>query len=109
MFKIVPNPTFKARVSLTVPGEDALPVIDVEFRHKGRAAFAAWWESVTARTDAECLNEVIVGWSGVIDETGADVAYSLAALTQMLDRYPASAVELAGAYRKALMESRAKN
>lgn len=109
MFKINPDATFKTKVNLTVPGKADPAVLDIEFRHKGREAFAAWWASVEGKTDAENLSGVIVSWSGPLDDSGNPVEYSESALAQMIDHYPASAGELFLAYRKALWESRAKN
>lgn len=108
-FRIVPNPTFRVKVPLTVPGADLRAVVEIEFKHKGRTAFVAWWESITGRTDAEILADVIADWSDVIDDKGEQVAYTPDALALLIDRFPASAMELQGAYRRALWEAREKN
>jgi hypothetical protein len=107
--RIVPNPSFRAKVSLSVPGADAPAVIEVEFRHKGRTEFAAWWESSGGRRDEEILGDVIAGWSDVVDEHGNAVAYTREALALLLDRFPASAIELRDAYARELFEAREKN
>lgn len=109
MFKINPDATFKAKVNLTIPGREEPAVIDIEFRHKGRAAFAAWWESIEGKNDVDILSGIIASWSGPLDDEGKPLTYSESALTQMIDHYPASAGELIRAYRKELFESRAKN
>ncbi len=109
MFKINPAPTFRAKVPLTVPGEDARAVVEFEFRHKGRTAFATWWDSIGERDDPAVLADVIVSWTGVIDDKGAEVPFSADVLAQVLDNYPASAFDILGAYRRALWESREKN
>lgn len=108
-FRINPAPTFRVKVPLTVPGAEARGVVEIEFRHKGRQAFAAWWQSIDGRTDAEILADVIAGWSDVIDDRGDPVAYSPEALALLIDRFPTAALELQGAYRKALWEAREKN
>lgn len=109
MFKIIPNPVFSASVPLTVPGQDASGVIEIEFRHKGRKELAAWIDAVKGKQDAELLAEVINGWSGVQDKDGAEAAYTPALLAQLLDTYPPAGGELFSAYLKALTESRVKN
>lgn len=109
MIRIVPCPTFKAPVEFTDPGAAEPAVIDVEFRHKAPAALAAWWESAQARPVAEALGEVVVGWSGVIDDTGADVPYSADALKRFLEAHGPRGRELFRAYVAALTESRTKN
>lgn len=107
MFKIAPNPTFWATVSLTVPGSDAPANIDIEFRHFGQKALAALFRQDNA-TDLELLPALIADWRGVEGDNGA-VKFSIEALTQVLDNYPAAAVEMFTAYRRALMDSRIKN
>lgn len=133
MFKINPNPTFTEKVALSVPGEADPAVIDIEFRHKGRTAFAAWWSGIPSlslpvpplkegeaapadpptpppvRSDADILDEVMVSWNGPLDDKGAPVPYSREALIQLLDHYHAATMEIFTAYRRGLMESRAKN
>ncbi len=108
-FRIVPNPTFRVKVPLTVPGAEARGVVEIEFRHMGRTAYAAWWESITGRTDAQVLGDVIAGWSDVVGEQGEAVAYTPEALALLLDRFPAAALELQAAYRRALWEAKEKN
>jgi hypothetical protein len=108
-FRIVPSPTFRVKVPLSVPGADARGVVEIEFRHKGRAGYAAWWDSIGQRGDAEVLDEIIAGWSDVIDDKGEPVAYSAEALALLLDRFPASGLEILAAYKKALWEAKEKN
>jgi len=108
-FRINPSPTFRVKVPLSVPGAEVRGIIEVEFRHKGRGAYAAWWDSIGTRGDAQVLGEIIAGWSDVIDDKGDAVAYSAEALELLLDRYPASGLELLAQYKRALWEAREKN
>lgn len=108
-FRIVPSPTFRVKVPLTVPGAEARGVIEIEFRHKGRTEFAEWWQSVDGRKDAEIIGDVIAGWSDVIGQAGEQEAYTPEALALLLDRFPAAAIELRDAYTRALFEAREKN
>lgn len=109
MFKINPAPTFRARVPLSVPGADSAVTVEFEFKHKGRTALAVWWKSVDGRKDAEILAEIIASWKGPIDDKGEPVQFSVEALSQVLDNYPASAAEILTAYEKELWKSREKN
>lgn len=109
MIKIRPDATFKATVSLTVPGSPEPAVIEITFRHKGREAFKAWWESIAGKSDAVILAGIIAEWSGPFDAEGNAVPFSEDALAQLLDNYPASSQELLLAYRRELWESRTKN
>lgn len=105
MFKLQPNPTFKAEVAIpTVEGEGK---ITFEFKHKGRKALKEYIDSLgegeNAREDADALGELIAGWSGV------DEKYSPEALTTLLDAYPGASRAIFEAYNRALLEGRSKN
>ena len=103
MFKITPKPTFRATVPLSVPGSDKPAAIGVDFRHLSKSALRDYFAGLEGKSDAEALAEVITGWEGV------DVPFSADALAQLLDNYPAAAGELFEAFRRELLEARAKN
>lgn len=103
VFKLQPNPTFKATVALSVPGEPDPSCIEVEFRYLGKRAAKEYFGGLGGKSDAEALGGLIVGWAGV------DAPYSADALAQLLDNYPASAGELFEAYRVELLEAKRKN
>lgn len=103
MFKIQPNPTFKAAVALSIPGQSVQVSIEVEFRHMSKSAMRDYFATLAQRTDADALAEIIVGWSGV------DTAFDHDALAALLDNYPAAAGELFEAFRRETLESRRKN
>lgn len=102
-FKLQPNPTFKALVSLTVPGADEPAQIEVEFRHLGRKAAGEYFAAAVDKPDVEGLGGLIVGWDG------PDAPYSIESLALLLENYPASAAELVDAYRRELLEAKRKN
>lgn len=108
MFKIIPNPTFTANVKLTVPGQAEPAVVEIEFRHKGKAAYKLWLENADGKTDQVFLGEVIVNIP-MADKDGKELPYTEKRLGMMLDAYPASGIEILAAYSTGLMESRAKN
>lgn len=103
MLKLKPNPTFKAKVAISVAGEQRLPVIDVEFRYLDRDSVQNYFENLRGKTDAEGLSEIVVGWSGV------DAPYSAEALATLLNSYPAAAADLFEAFRRELLEAKRKN
>lgn len=108
MFKLNPDPTFVAKVQITTPAGPAA-VLDITFRHKGKTAFAAFGSAAIGKAHSEVLADVIVDWNGPLDDAGNPVAYTPAALAQLLDNYPPAGEEILNAYGRALMESRAKN
>jgi len=106
MFKLNPNPTFKAQVLIPVPG-GADGKITVLFKHKGRKALQEFFASLTdeanTRTDVDALGELIADWEGV------DAKYTAENLEQLLDAYPSAAMALFDAYRNTAMAAVAKN
>ena len=109
MIRLVPNPTFRASVPFTQPGDVAPAIIEIEFAHRSPAALAAWWEASKAQPVAIGMADTIKGWSGVVDDTGADVEYSAEALQRFIGNSHTRGQELLRAYLRELTESRLKN
>jgi hypothetical protein len=109
MFKLKPNPTFTVPVPITVPGMPEPISVSITFRHKNKAALRTWMTEGFGKTDAALLHELIVEWSGMQDEAGENVPYSLTALTDLIDSYWAAREEITDAYLVELKESKAKN
>lgn len=107
MFKLTPQPTFWATVALSVPGSETPSSIDIEFRHLGQKALAELLRGEEVN-DLTILPALMADWRGVGSDAGP-VPFSVDALAQLLDNYPAASVELFTAYRRALVESRIKN
>lgn len=123
MLNINPNPVFIAAIAIALPGlvavgGTAAPQAEITFtfRHQGRKALDAWIaapaEAAKAGkplSDTEFLAQVITDWQGVLADDGSQVAYTPAALDQVLDAYPTAARAIYTGYLDALTESRAKN
>jgi len=109
MFKLNPKPTFTAPVALSVPGLSEPLEVQFTFKHKGREALGKWVATATQKMDADSLGEVVCGWAGVKDEDGQDVPYSITALTDWLENYPASQGEVFRGYLRELTEAKRKN
>lgn len=106
--RLVPAPTFKARVRFTQPGaDDAL--VEFEFRHKSPAALGEWVKASADKTADGAMVEVIANWSGVIDGDGNEVPFNQDNLAAFLSGHGPRAGELFRAYWRELMESRQKN
>lgn len=109
MFKLNPAPTFVAPVPLSVPGLPEPVNVTVTYRYKNKAALSAWLNAMTGKDNVALLHEVIDGWAGISDAAGADVPYSLTALTDLLANYSAAHNELFHAYLRELTEAKTKN
>ena len=104
-FTLQPKPTFTGEVTIPTPAGDGK--ITFEFKHMGRKALKAFFESLgegdTARPDSEALLDLVSGWSGV------DEKFSPANLDILLDNYPSTAKAIFEAYNKGLFEGKQKN
>lgn len=113
MFKIKPNPTFRARVPMPVPGvpEADRPKVEFEFRHKTKTEVAAFIEHCKANPDADVdsLMQIIVGWSGVVDEDGVPIAFSRDQLAALAENYLSAPVAIASAYQMELAAAKTGN
>ena len=102
-FQITPNPTFTADVELSQPGRAKPVVVKVTYRHKDKEGVRDYFSSLKDREDIDALDEIIDGWDGFSEK------YSREALGSLLSNYITAAGELFEAYRREVLESRAKN
>jgi hypothetical protein len=109
MFKVNPNPEFTCPVQLSVPGEAKPRVVHFVFRHKDKLQLRAWHADALGKSDAALLDELIVSWSGMVGEDGADVPYSITALEDIITKYWPAREEITDAYLNELRGSKAKN
>lgn len=101
MFKIDPNPTFSAPVSVHVPGQGSGSFI-AEFVYLDQAARKDYIAALGSKTNAEALSEIVVGWNDM------DVPFSQDNLEKLLNKYDTAAqgffkaffAELSGAAEK---------
>jgi hypothetical protein len=103
MFKLEPNPTFWAKVQLSIPGQEQPVEIEVEFKHLGREGLKGYYDALGKKTSAEGLAEIVMNWRGV------DAEFSRESLEKLLANYPAAAGEFYDTFRRELLESKAKN
>ena len=107
MFNLNPSPTFPAPVQLTVPGEPDAKSVDFTFRHKSKDALAKWWAGYIQSPNVATLAEIIEGWA--LRRDGEAVQYTVAALDELCQSYPAAMGEVADAYMLELIRSKRKN
>lgn len=105
--KLQPNPTFKCKVDIPVPGCEAVPV-EFEFRHRVAADAYKFYGEWLARDefggdgDTEMLYALIAGWD--IEED-----YSRDNLALLLANYPAAGQALVDGYLDGLLNRRRGN
>ena len=107
MFDFDNSPIFVAPVPLCVPGAAQPWDVNFTFKHKGKKQLAEWVSGWPGRQDHDVLNDVIEGWD--VKRKGEAVPYSITALADLLDRFPASNREIRDAYLREMTESKRKN
>lgn len=89
MLKLAPNPTFKAKVGIPVPGQKSDVQVEFEFRYMTREEWEQLIHSRESMTDDQAAAEVVVGWSGVDEPFGPD------AMAKLLKFYPTAGTAIA--------------
>ena len=112
MFKLQQSESFSWPVTIKVPidgGRYASETFDVEFRRLSHSRLQEISEAIEQGElkDPEFVREVVAGWSGITDDSGA-VPFSVVMLDRLLDVHGvAKAIVLA--YREALAGMLRKN
>lgn len=107
--KLIPNPVFQAPIAFHVPGGNPDTVL-FNLRHKSAEGLDAWLKD-RDKSAVGALEEIVDSWVAgqVVDESGAAVPYSPAALSAFLLASPTRPSDLLKGYLKELRESRVKN
>ncbi len=110
MLKLVPNPTFKAKVPVYVPGNDDPVMVEFEFKHKTRSDLKALVERMNGEskgkkaqpTDEDVILDLVEGWE-------LDDPFNAASVKQLVENYHGVAVSVFNTYISAINQARAKN
>lgn len=102
-FKLDPNPTFKAKVSIPVPGGKAEPV-EFTFKHFTRDEYVALFtgEDGEAKTDHKLLTEILSGWD-------LDDEFSGVNIERLLQNYHGAARAIVQVFADQLGQNRLGN
>lgn len=104
MLKLQPNPTFRAKVGIPLPGGEKAEVV-FTFKHMTRDALERWLtgEDAAKRSDVESVMDVVSGWDGI------DADFSRDSVDALLQQYHAAARSIIGAYVSELSAARLGN
>lgn len=101
-FKLQPDPTFKAKADIPVPGAEPAP-LQLEFKHFSQSGWDAYLKEHDGIKVRDALFDVVVGWE--ID----GVPFSREAFDTLLDEYPGAEAAIWNAYHAERFGNRAKN
>jgi len=99
-FKLNPDPTFKAKVAIPVPGS-APAKVEFTFKHKTREQLKEWVESPSNDEVAQ-FREMVAGWE-LDDEFNDDN------IRRLCDNYPGASLAVLAAYVDELRGARVGN
>lgn len=104
MFKLDPNPTFKATAKIPAPGGEPQDLACI-FRHKSRDDLQAFVQKANAGdlSDLDATMEFLAGWED------ADAEFSREAVNKLLQGYHGSARALYLKYLEELTQARLGN
>jgi hypothetical protein len=102
MLKLQPNPTFKCKVGIPIPGEQKRHDITLTFKHMPRAQFEAF-QAADGEADVDTLMRIIAGWDGV------DGDFSRENLLALTEAYPGASFAIGTAYANELHGRRLGN
>lgn len=100
-FTLNPNPTFKEKVQMPVPGAGLVPV-EFTFKHKTRDEFKAFLDGLADRDDLDVIMEISSGWE-------LEEPFDREHVGQMAERYIGSTHAVVTTYMEALTKARVGN
>lgn len=101
VFKLIPDPTFKAQVQIPVHGGQTAPV-EFTFKHRTREQLDEFFKSVGDRSVEESILDAAVSWS-------LDDEFTAENIKLLCDNYMGAASAIASAYTKELLQNRQGN
>ena len=99
--RLNPEPTFKAKVGVPVPGSRPAEVL-FTFKHRTRDEIIDWVDTSRDANDVESVMACAVGWD-LDDEFNAEN------VGRLCNNFPGSGVAIVGVYLDELRGARAKN
>lgn len=102
MLKLQPNPTFEGEVTIRKPGGET-EVIELTFRHMGRAESGKFLKRAVKMDDADSALEIVAGWRKV------DGEFNRENMAQLLEAYPSAGGDILKAWLSLLGGEKLKN
>lgn len=100
MLKLQPNPTFRAKVGIPIPGEEKRAEVWFIFNHMTREEFEAF-DFKTGELDG--LMKICAGWEGV------DGEFSRERMQTLINVYPGAGFAIGNAFGRELYGNRLGN
>lgn len=92
IFKLNPEPTFRAIIAIPSAGVAEGMELDIEFKRKTKDELAKYYSEIKGKKDLDALLEIMAGWHN------CDAEFSKKALAALLQNYPAAASTIVNRY-----------
>lgn len=100
-FKLNPDPTFKAKVAIPVPGS-APAKVEFTFKHKTRQEVLKWLDDRKEDDEVAVFRDMVAGWE-------LDDEFSDDNIRRLCDNYPGAGVAVLSVYLDELRGARVGN
>ncbi|MED5615119.1 phage tail assembly chaperone [Janthinobacterium sp. P210005] len=100
-FNLTAVPTFKADVSIPVPGGKSVNV-EFTFKHRGKGQFREFVEGLSDREDIDVIKDIASGWE-------LEESFDAENIEKMAENYIGSTRAIIETYMRELSGARAKN
>jgi|UPI00039E6352 hypothetical protein len=91
-FKLKPDPTFKTKVQIHIPGQPKPGEIEFVFKHKTRDELRAFREEAKTKADEDVILDIADGWDV------KDSAFCRDSLTELFANYSTAPASIVDAY-----------
>lgn len=98
---LTPNPTFSAKVGISVPGKGKVPT-EFTFKHMSRKEVLAWVEASKDKSDVDCVMDIATGWE-------LDDPFTRENVEALCDTYMSAGAEIVSAWMAELRGAQLKN
>lgn len=100
-FNLTAVPTFKADVSIAIPGGKSVNV-EFTFKHRSREGFREFIESLPDREDIDVIKDIASGWE-------LEEPFNAENIEKMVENYIGSGRAIIETYMRELSGARTKN
>lgn len=103
MLKFKPAPTFRATVTIPVPGDGDPLKIDFTFKHRTKSELLEFTDAQNTRDDVDTILAVASEWHGIDDPLGRE------SLTELFEAFHAAPRSIVTKYITELTQARLGN
>jgi len=109
MFKVVTPKQFKQEIELVIPGLEAPAKVEIEFKYVRPADLTDYFKGFGTKPLVDGLSEVIISWTGFVDEADTPIPFSKEALQNLQEDFHSVPDQILQGWLVGLGAARLKN